>query len=117
MGESCYACPGPLPKDGYTSYLGQEEWVKCETDGVRFPVSQLGYFTDIKVLPVVIRDCIPREACPTHDTEAVMLEAPCKPGYKVRGGVHALSARTGYSDAKVANRNVGVWHVATENGP
>lgn len=85
VGQSCYACPGPVPKDGFEGYLGQEEWVKCETDGIRFPVSQFGFFTDIKVLPVVMRDCIPREACPTHETEAAMLQQPCKPGYKGHG--------------------------------
>jgi len=53
VGQSCYECPGPVPKDGFEGYLGQEEWVKCETDGVRFPVSQFGFFTDIKVLPRV----------------------------------------------------------------
>jgi hypothetical protein len=41
--------------------------------------------TATQVLPVVMRDCIPRESCPTHDTEAAMLEQPCAPGYQGHG--------------------------------
>jgi hypothetical protein len=36
-----------------------------------FPVSKGGFFVDTKALPVIVRECIPKEACPEHMTEQV----------------------------------------------
>lgn len=43
-----------------------------------YPVSRFGFYTDIKVLPVVIRQCQPEDACPEQFTEREMLNDPCK---------------------------------------
>jgi len=80
-GESCYPCPGPEVADPE----GLTEWVKCYEDGLVVPVSKAGFYVDTKALPVIVRQCVPPEACPEHYNVSGMEAEPCSPGYTGHG--------------------------------